>query len=333
MKKKVSVFTGNKLLDNNEIFNYKKRNNLTKVYLLKKELEKKGFDVATSDIIKPKESEIHLYFCMPFKMPKKKNISKSYIVLGEPKLVVPRNFEKKYYKYFNKIFTWKDSLVNNKKFFKINYSFKFPKKIIYKVPFEKKKNFTLIAGNKFSLSKLELYSKRLELIKWFEKNGKNGDFEFYGYGWNKGSQLISERFGFLNRGLKLFDFLRSKKFKNYKGSVDDKFKTLSKYKFNFAFENSIEEGYVTEKIFDSFFAGTVPIYLGTKNISKSIPKSCYIDYSEFNSIEEMYKTLKSMSKKEYNQYIKNIENYITSKKINKFRVETFVNTVVKNILN
>ena len=32
--------------------------------------------------------------------------------------------------------------------------------------------------------------------------------------------------------------------------------------FNMAFENSIEEGYVTEKPFDALIAGTVPVYLG-----------------------------------------------------------------------
>ena len=34
------------------------------------------------------------------------------------------------------------------------------------------------------------------------------------------------------------------------------------YMFNLAFENSLEEGYVTEKAFDSLLAGAVPVYLG-----------------------------------------------------------------------
>lgn len=37
---------------------------------------------------------------------------------------------------------------------------------------------------------------------------------------------------------------------------------IAKYMFNMAFENSIEDGYVTEKAFDALIAGTVPVYLG-----------------------------------------------------------------------
>lgn len=37
---------------------------------------------------------------------------------------------------------------------------------------------------------------------------------------------------------------------------------LSQYMFYLAFENTIEEGYVTEKVYDGLIAGTVPVYLG-----------------------------------------------------------------------
>ena len=47
---------------------------------------------------------------------------------------------------------------------------------------------------------------------------------------------------------------------------------ISNYMFYLAFENSIETGYVTEKLFDGLIAGTVPIYLGsTVEARKLIP--------------------------------------------------------------
>jgi hypothetical protein len=47
---------------------------------------------------------------------------------------------------------------------------------------------------------------------------------------------------------------------------------LGRYQFNFAFENSIEDGYVTEKVFDALVSGTVPVYLGdAAHLKKLLP--------------------------------------------------------------
>ena len=41
---------------------------------------------------------------------------------------------------------------------------------------------------------------------------------------------------------------------------------ISKFMFNMAFENSIEEGYVTEKPFDALMAGTFPHFFLCRTI-------------------------------------------------------------------
>lgn len=66
-----------------------------------------------------------------------------------------------------------------------------------------------------------------------------------------------------------------------------KIEFLSNYKFNIAFENSYSEGYVTEKLMDCFFAGTVPIYWGGYHDNLNIPRESMIfvnDYDDFNSV-------------------------------------------------
>jgi Glycosyltransferase family 10 (fucosyltransferase) C-term len=52
--------------------------------------------------------------------------------------------------------------------------------------------------------------------------------------------------------------------------LEVKRKAINRYMFNFAFENQIEPGYVTEKVFDALIAGTVPIYLGDATHCKSL---------------------------------------------------------------
>lgn len=65
-----------------------------------------------------------------------------------------------------------------------------------------------------------------------------------------------------------------------------KVETLGEYLFCYCLENQGgTKGYITEKIFDCFFSGSVPVYLGPTNITDYIPSSCFVDFSNFRSIE------------------------------------------------
>ena len=52
---------------------------------------------------------------------------------------------------------------------------------------------------------------------------------------------------------------------------ETKLRTLARYRFTLAFENSTTPDYVTEKIYDALIAGSVPIYLGTPAIRDYLP--------------------------------------------------------------
>jgi len=60
------------------------------------------------------------------------------------------------------------------------------------------------------------------------------------------------------------------KSKDTRYSLYLKRQTIGRYLFNFAFENSYEAGYVTEKPFDALIAGTVPLYLGDATHLRSL---------------------------------------------------------------
>ncbi|KAL3816813.1 hypothetical protein ACHAXA_008676 [Cyclostephanos tholiformis] len=54
---------------------------------------------------------------------------------------------------------------------------------------------------------------------------------------------------------------------------NDKSAALSRHVFTLAFENSEEEDYVTEKFFQAYEAGTIPVYLGAPNVDDYAPMS------------------------------------------------------------
>jgi hypothetical protein len=60
---------------------------------------------------------------------------------------------------------------------------------------------------------------------------------------------------------------------------------FNQYKFVFVSENSIADGYITEKIFNCLFARTIPIYYGSKKISKYINKRAFIEVDLYNLYE------------------------------------------------
>jgi hypothetical protein len=61
---------------------------------------------------------------------------------------------------------------------------------------------------------------------------------------------------------------------NVGGKIRNKIKFLSSYKFSITMENTEGQGYISEKIFDSFMAGKIPIYYGSYMIDAFInPKA------------------------------------------------------------
>ena len=269
----------------------------------------------------------------------KNNIPKYALTISKPKFLLnyecptiyPETWEKKNFEFFNKIFTWDDNLIDNKKFFKINCP-SYHNPILERFDLKKRNEFcVVICSNKTNDHKYDLYRKRLEIINWFEKNHPD-KLDFYGYGWSnyvfKGPKLIRilNRFKFLT---KLF----AKKYVTYKGEHSGPKKELLKnYKFSICFENArYYKGYLTEKIFHCFFSLTIPIYLGTPNITHHIPKECFIDIRNFKSYDDLYEYLESMSSSEYMNYILSIKKFLKSKKFHPFSIKYFTNLLMKHV--
>lgn len=309
----------------NKIFNYNGYNPWNEI---RKNLKKSNIELNTQDINPPEESELIVDFNVPRKLINFE--CKRYLLQLESEAILKRNYDPRFLKKYDLVFTWNDILVDNNKYIKINYPQAEPVNNFDCKDFNEKKLCTMVAANKYYRHNQELYSKRINAIYWFEKNHPD-EFDLYGHDWDK--------FQFRNFLSRLNDYIKIIKippifrFKTYRGSVVNKKEVLNTYKFSICFENSQFPGYISEKIFDCFNAKNVPIYLGAPNIMDYIPKNTFIDMREFTSYEDLYFYLVNMKKDEYNLYIKNTDDFLHSPEYNKFTSEEFVNIISNSIIN
>jgi hypothetical protein len=114
---------------------------------------------------------------------------------------------------------------------------------------------------------------------------------------------------------------------------------FNKYKFIICYENSYADGYITEKIFNCFFAKTIPIYKGSEKITNYINKNSFINGRD-NFIDKIIEI--KDNEVLYNNYINsakisdiyNNENYNQELSIfinNKLKLEYFWSNENKNL--
>ncbi len=235
--------------------------------------------------------------------------AKNVLFCFESPVVNPFNYIKCIHKLFNRVYTWNDRLVNNKKYFKFYLPRVNPRGGVKPKNFRSKKFLVLINSNKavplifklLSPFKSDLYIERVKAIEFFEKTIPD-KFDLYGRGWNK-----ARKFSIKDN---LFGF---KRFKSYKGEIKNKLGLLSNYKFCICYANTSADGYIGSGIFDCFKAGCVPIYWGAPNIEKYIPKDCFIDFRDFKNYGGLLDFLNSIDEEKYNGYIKNAKKFLASK--------------------
>lgn len=99
------------------------------------------------------------------------------------------------------------------------------------------------------------------------------------------------------------DFISSNKYLKDKSCYHSQelINFFNQYKFVFVCENSIQDGYITEKIFNCFFSRTIPIYYGSKVIHKYFETTSFlcINDLDFKKLEKQINILKK-NEKRYN---------------------------------
>jgi alpha(1,3/1,4) fucosyltransferase len=158
----------------------------------------------------------------------------------------------------------------------------------------------------------DLYLERLRAVARF---AGRPDFDVFGQGWQRRHPAVPAR-------------LHNAVLQAYRGPVREKLETLAQYQFSLCFENSQFSGYVSEKIFDCFFTGTIPIYLGAPDITRYIPESAFIDMRQFRDYRELELFLDSLDEQQTRAYIEAASDFLHSDAYTPFTTERFAEHLV-----
>lgn len=129
----------------------------------------------------------------------------------------------------------------------------------------------------------EQYSLR---IKAMAELSKVGIVDLYGMGWER---------WWSRKAMWLPYWLNRRAIMSiYKGKCESKFEILQHYEFCLCFENMWMDGYITEKIFDCLYVGTIPLYMGAPDIVDYIPEDVFVDCRKYSTWKEMWEDVVSM---------------------------------------
>lgn len=114
---------------------------------------------------------------------------------------------------------------------------------------------------------------------------------------------------------------------NIGGAVRDKKEFQSKHKFAIAFENSVYDGYATEKLMEAFAARTIPIYYGDPRVTLDFNPKAFINCSDYSSLDEVVEVVKKIDSNDelYLQIINEpvITNNVSDDSLERFLYQIF----------
>lgn len=243
---------------------------------------------------------------------------KAALLMHECIANVPENYDPVVHQLFDTIFTNNDAYVNNKKFFlwRLQVSDGWPE--VKPVPFEHKKLLVCTLTNNYSSSRFHLGKFRRDEIRYFETRWPQG-FDLFGNNWNTAVTHMQ----------KLFPFLVPR-FRSHRGYLNEGMKAivLSKYRFNLCYENcSIQPGWISNRLFDSFRSKCVPVYLGGTNVADLVDPEAFIDRRKFKTRTELGDYLESMTENEYSNYQDAMKGFLESDRFKPFLITSLAETI------
>lgn len=307
---------GNNLFDNSK---NEKSQRFERFQKLKEMLEKQGHACHTTDMFTPADIDVLIFHDLHHELAEVLRVLKGnpgvrlVYTPNEPVVISPLHHPDTLVQLpFDLILTWNDDIAGKyERVVKCNIG----QPVINvaevpDIPYPERKFIAAIYSNKSSQAAGALYEERLQAIEFFADKPEGMDL--YGMGWGE-SRL---------------PYIHSV----FKGPCKSKREVLKHYKFSIAFENVKGlSGLITEKIFDCFDAGTVPIYLGAPNIRNYIPESTFVDFAKFGNYQALYEYLSNMPEKIHRGYLDAAHEFLHSPAYYPFTSSCYAETLTANI--
>ena len=238
-------------------------------------------------------------------VPKAKHI---FLIIYEPDMLIPENWDKAFHNVCDKVFTWDDRLVDNVTYFKSNFTADLQNASptnLTREEFILRKPIVLMQTRKMNSHPNSLYGKRDNIIAFFESKA-SGMFDLWGRNWQG--------------------------HRTWKGAASNKMEVLNKYRFCIAFENcNHARGYITEKMLDCLLAGVVPVYWGAPNVADHIPPECFIDMRKYKFYEDLLEFLNDITYEDYMKYMYAMQAYLASPQSEQFYNAHFVDMMLHHM--
>ncbi len=176
----------------------------------------------------------------------------------------------------------------------------------------------IVNGNKLSLIEGELYGLRRDAISRLEA------LDLFGTSWDMGifARLVTVAkaagLAVVNGRFPRFSGLKGwfKSYPQWKGPIgsgyspnsnEEKLAIMSKYKYALVIENSID--YMSEKLFDAFFAGCIPIYVGPDVENYGIPSNLVVQATP--SIRSIMESIEQAKGLDLDSFQLQVREYLT----------------------
>ncbi len=178
--------------------------------------------------------------------------------------------------------------------------------------------------------KAELYSRRREVARAAEAARYDGLVDIFGRGWQRDTrgwhgEKVARPWRMVMPGR---NYARARG--PHAGCT--KMDVIPRYRFCAAIENySGDVGYISEKLFDAFYCGSVPVYWGESDITSLVPSSAFVDARKFRSAKALLAGLTAISENQWNRMRRAGEEFVDSRALDPFWPDAFASDVLRAV--